>query len=123
MFDSGGDKVIFGRQAGQGHPLEDHVVGFAAAAGENDSPGRSSQQIGQLAAGLFQSGFGFPALPVNGGRVARALLQTPGHGFGDFGMRRRGGVVVQVNPMDSRRAGLGPGQWHGFAGIQGQGIL
>ena len=85
VFDLRGDDV-FGRACGIANDTEDRViVGFGAAAGEDDFLRASADQESDLFAGGFYSGAGALARGVDGGGVAELGGKIGKHGVEDGG--------------------------------------
>jgi hypothetical protein len=74
MFDGGGDYV--GR-SGQitNRTQKSQVVGFGAAAGEDNLAGGNSERVGESTAGLFEALAGELALAVSAGGIAIDFAQ------------------------------------------------
>ncbi len=72
------------------------VIGFGAAAGEDDFLGAGTDQGGDLFAGGFNGGAGLLAEGVDGRGIAEVAGKVGKHGVEDFGLDGRGGVVIEV---------------------------
>ena len=75
------------------------VVGFGAAAGEDDFLRAGADQGGDLFAGGFDGGAGLLAEGVDGGGVAVIAREIGKHGVENFGVDGRGGVVIEVDAV------------------------
>ena len=73
------------------------VVGFGAAAGEDDFLRASVEERSDMFAGGFDSGAGTLAEGVDGGCVAELGGEIGKHGVEDGGVNGGGGVVIEVD--------------------------
>ena len=109
VFCGAGDEVIFfGVETAGGE--DGGVVGFGAAAGEDDFVGVAVEEGGGLFAGevdCFADGFGGG---VGAGGVGEVILEEREHGLEDGGVELRGGVVVEVDHAGWRVMACG---WRG----------
>ena len=110
VFDGGGDDVgwcVLRRVHSQdwlchsgAEDTEDGVViGFGAAAGEDDLLGASTDQRGNLLAGGFDGGAGALTGRVDGGGVGKVGREIREHGVEDLGVDGRRGVVVEIDAV------------------------
>lgn len=73
------------------------VVGFSRAGGEEELFGVGVDQVGDLGAGGFDGGFGFPAEKVGARvRVAESVHEEGEHGVEDARVDRGGRLHVEV---------------------------
>ncbi len=75
------------------------VVGFGAAAGEDNLLGARTDQHGHLIAGGFDGGAGALAGRVDRGSVAEFGGEIREHGVEDGRLNGRGGVVIEVDAV------------------------
>src|SRR5271163_1981203 len=75
------------------------VVGFGAAAGEDDFLGAGADEGGDLFAGGFDGGAGTLAGGVDGGGVGEFAREIGEHGVEDGGLDGGGGVVIEVDAV------------------------
>ena len=100
MLDGAGDDVACGRRSGRATTSEDRqVVGFGAAAGEDDFARRRRDERGQLAARGFQALLGGLSEMVDAGRVTIHLTETRHHRLENFRSDGGGGVVVEIEML------------------------
>ena len=104
MLDVGGDDVAVG-DAENGE-----VVGFRAAAGEDNFLGRAIEESGGLAARAFQGLFGVLAGLMDTGGIPESLTECGEHGVNHRGGDWRRGIVIEIIalhlsilPMATRR--------------------
>ena len=75
------------------------VVGFGAAAGEDDFLGTSADESGNLFAGGFDGGASALARRVDRGGVGEVGGEIGQHGVEDLGVDGRRGVVIEVDAV------------------------
>ena len=75
------------------------VVGFSAAAGEDDFLGSGADEGGDLFAGGFDGGAGALAGGVDGGGVGEIGGEIGKHGVEDLRVDGRRGVVIEVDAV------------------------
>ena len=75
------------------------IVGFGAAAGEDDFLGAGADQGRDLFAGGFHGGAGALAGRVDGGGVGKLAGEIGQHGVEDFRLDGRGGVEIEVDAV------------------------
>ena len=75
------------------------IVGFGAAAGEEDLLWAGAEERGDLFASRFDRGASLLAERVNGRSVAELRREIGQHGVEDFGLDGRGGVVIEVDAV------------------------
>ena len=103
MFDLCGDDV-FGCARSVANDAENSVIiGFSAAAGEDDFLGTSAEERGDLFASSFDGGACALAWSVDGSGVAEIGGEIGQHRVEDGGFDRGGGVVIEV---DARHGGI-----------------
>ena len=78
VFDRGGDDMRRLAAAGQEHPFEREIVGFAAAAREYDLVGFATQERGDLRPRPLERRLGAGARPMAARRIAVELLREAG---------------------------------------------
>jgi len=83
----------------ESHTEDGVVVGFGAAAGEDDFLGPSVEERGDLFAGGFDGGAGALAKGVDGGGVAKFGREIREHGVEHGGVDGGGGVVIEVDAV------------------------
>src|SRR5271154_1795357 len=91
-----------GRILGEGwvdHPENRVIVGFCAAAGEDDFLGLCADQCGDLFAGGFDGGACALAWGMDGGGVSKVGGEVGKHGVEDFGVDGGGGVVIDIDAV------------------------
>ncbi len=90
------------------------IIGFGAAAGEDDFLGAGVDERGDLFAGSFDGGAGVLAEGVDGGGVAEFGGEIGEHGVEDGGVDGSGGVVIEVDTIHGsgriRIEGMGAGR-------------
>ncbi len=105
MFDSGGDDVLGGFAGAHSqdwlcHNTKDGVVvGFGAAAGEDDLLGAGADQGSDLLTRCFHGGAGFLAWGVDGSGVGEFRGEIGQHGVEHFRLDGSGGVEVEVDAV------------------------
>ena len=99
MFDDGGDQMCVGVFRGIEHAEDGVIVGFRAAAGENDFGWTRTDEFGDLLAGGFDGAAGFLADGVDGSGVAVGIGEIREHGVEDSGGNGGGGVVVEIDGL------------------------
>ncbi len=104
-----GDDVVAALTVHLGDALDGEVVGLGGAGGEDDLLRGRADELGDLLAGLFDGGFGFPSKGVvAAGGVAEDSGEVGHHGFEHARIERRGGVVIHVDgQVDACRYGNG----------------
>jgi hypothetical protein len=75
------------------------VVGFGAAAGEDDFLGAGADEGGDLFAGGFDGSAGALAGGVDGGSVGKFARKIGEHGVEHFRLGGRGGVEIEVDAV------------------------
>jgi|SRR5271167_452718 len=75
------------------------VVGFGAAAGEDDFLGASANESGDLFAGGFDGGAGTLARGVDRGGIRKIRGKIGEHGVEDLGLDGRRGVVIEIDAV------------------------
>jgi hypothetical protein len=75
------------------------VVGFGAAAGEDNFLGTSADERGDLFAGRFDGGAGALAGSVDGGGVGEVAGEIGKHGVEDLRVDGRRGVVIEIDAV------------------------
>jgi len=75
------------------------VIGFGAAAGEDDLLWAGAYESGDLFAGGFDGGAGTLPKSVNGRGVAEVGGEIGEHGVEDGGVDGGGGVVIEVDAV------------------------
>src|SRR5664280_2411486 len=75
------------------------VVALSASAGEDDLRRTAVQQFRNLLARMLYRGARLLSLLMNGRCIAELLEEVGTHGLKHFGKKRRGGVVVEVDPL------------------------
>src|SRR5215469_15584583 len=75
------------------------IVGFRAAAGEENLLGPSANERGNLLARSLDGSAGVLAKRVDGGGVAEFDREIGKHGVEDFGLDRGGCVVIEVDAV------------------------
>ena len=99
MFDLAGDDVLTLAPPRESSATNCVVIRFGAAAGEDEFVGRAVQQSGHLRSCRLNGLVGFPPIPMGTGRVPEVLLKVRTHRLDDLGIKRRRGVVVQINRL------------------------
>ena len=79
------------------HAAQREVVGFGAAAGEDDLAGLRAERLGDGAAGGVEAFAGFAGLRVDAAGVAPGAREVGQHGGDDALVDGRGGGVVEVD--------------------------
>ena len=77
------------------------IDGLRPAGGQNEILWGPADEPRHGGAGVVEYGLGPLTVAVNRGGIPEILGHRAGHGLHDPGGRRRGGVVVEVNPHDS----------------------
>ena len=95
MLYAGRDDVI----ARLHHAKQRQVVALGASAGEDDFRRTAVQQFRNLLACVFHRRPRLLSLLVNRRSVAEPLEEVGTHGLKHFGKKRRGRVIVEVDPM------------------------
>ena len=92
-----------------GRSLERQVVGFGGSAGPDDFARIGMNQVGHMAARLFNRFFRFPApgMAAAGG-VAKMLAQPGNHGVDHARIGRRGCSIVKIDGEMRRHVFLAP---------------
>src|ERR1039458_7137616 len=102
MLDGRGDDVI----ARLHQAKQRQVVALGAAAGEDDLRRTAVQQLRNLLARMLHRRARLLSLLMNGRCVSELLEEVGTHGLKDFGKKRSGGVVVEVDSRsEARRVG------------------
>ena len=73
------------------------IVGFGAAAGEDDLGSAASQQSGDRLSCAFHRRPRLLSMMMDGRRVAEVLPEVALHGLKDRGQHRGGGVIVEID--------------------------
>ena len=103
-----GDDVVAALLVHLGDALDGEVGGFGGSGGEDDLLGGSTDELGDLLAGLLDALLGFPAEGVvAAGGVAEDAGEVGHHGLKHARVERGGGVVVHVDgQVDALGKGL-----------------
>ena len=97
VLDGGSDEVAAAvRRRRLCHPADRQVVGFGAAAGEDDVVGPRAEELRHRRACVVEGRLGRLTERVDARRVAEAAPDRLVHGVGDLGGYRSGGVVIQI---------------------------
>ncbi len=75
------------------------IVGFGAAASEDDFLGPRADEGSDLLAGGFHSAAGTLTGSVDGSSVAKLLGEIGQHGVEHFRLDRRGGVEIEIDAV------------------------
>ncbi len=75
------------------------VVGFCAAAGEDDFLGARADEGGNLFTGCFDRGAGFLSRRVDRGSVGKFAGEIGKHGVEHSGLDGRGGVKIEIDAV------------------------
>ena len=93
MLDGRSDDVI----ARLGQSEDRQVVGFGAAAGEDDLRRAASQQRRHRLARALHRRPRLLSVMMDGGGVPEVLAEVRLHGLKDLGQHGRGGVIVEID--------------------------
>jgi len=99
VFDIGGDDVLGGTRSGADDSENGVIVGFCAAAGEDDFLRACAEKRGDLIASSFDGGAGALANSVDGGGVAEVGGKIGKHRVEDGGFDGGGGVEIEVDAI------------------------
>src|SRR5579862_4893191 len=94
MLDGRSDDVI----AGLHQSRDRQIVGFGAAAGEDDFRRAAAEQRSNRLPRLLDGRSSFLPVAMNRRRIAEALAKIRAHGSEHFRQNRGGSVIVEVNP-------------------------
>ncbi len=115
MLDGRGDDVLGGfagthSQEWLCHNSEDGVViGFGAAAGEDDFLGAGADERSDLFAGGFDGGAGALAGRVDGSSVGKFAGEIGKHGIEHGRLDGRGGVEIEIDAVHKATHRIPPG--------------
>src|SRR5262245_19229167 len=75
------------------------IARFTAAACENDLLWLSAEQFGNLFTGFFHGVVSSLAKRMCARRIAETFLQIGQQGLDDHGIKRSGGIIVEINRL------------------------
>ena len=99
VFDIGGNDVFGGARSGTDDSENGVIVGFCAAAGEDNFLRACAEKRGDLIAGSFDGGTGALADSVDRGGVAEVDGEIGKHRVEDGGFDGCGGVEIEVDAI------------------------
>jgi len=105
MFYGGGDDVVAGFPRAHSqewlchNPKDGVIVGFGAAAGEDDFLGTRADERGDLFTGRFDSGASALARSVDGGSIGEFAGEIGQHNVEHFRLDGCGGVEIEIDAI------------------------
>ena len=105
MLDAGDDDAVAtGLLAGNGGAFDGEIGAFAAAAGEDDFTGFTTEDGGDAGAGVFDGVAGDARFGMEAGGVVPVLSEVREHGGEDRLGHRGGGGVVEIDAVTGQGA-------------------